>query len=491
MPSDGYSLKQAAADLAATGLLAGCLVPGDTGWERIDPVQAETLSGQFQGATLDSRDVQPGGLFVALAGEKVDGRDFVAAALANGAGAALSRDWSEATTDPLLSLPAPIDDSAAILLSKEPSVAFAHLAGCWRRAQDQVKLVAVTGSNGKTTTKDFIAAFFRAAGAGHTTQGNLNNELGVPLTVLGLRPEHRLAVVEMGASAAGDIAKLAAIARPEIGVITNAAEAHLAVFGSLDGVIRGKGELLTDLPADGRAIINRDSPGFAYWSGSASCPVVSFGREPGEFCWSWQPAKAVAGGELLLDDSSWQVPLPGEHNGANLVAAILAARAAGLTDAVIRTGLLEFSPSPHRSAVRELAGVGLLDDCYNANPTSMERAASTVRELAGDGRAIAVLGQMAELGDDSEAIHVRTGARLQAIGIDLVVTVGDQALALGEGFRSAGGETEQFVTHAEAANWLSGHCVSGDFVLVKGSRAAGMEEVIDLWRRAVDDQDFS
>jgi len=483
--SGEYPLARAAADLAAAGLLHGCLEAREGRWHPLPPRGELHLPGGFRGATLDSREVAGGQLFVGLAGERSDGRSFVSAALAAGAAAALTRAWTGPGADPLLSEAAAGARPALVLLCADPVAALGRLAGRWREMNRQVALAAVTGSNGKTTTKDLIAAALRAAGSGHATRGNLNNALGLPLTVLGLRAEHRYAVLEMGASAAGEIALLAGIARPDVGVITNAAEAHLAEFGSLAGVIRGKGELLDALPQSGLAVLNAGSPGFAEWRRRARCPVVTFGREAADHRWSWRPDAAGTGGELELDGQTWPLPLPGEHNGANLVAAILAVRGLGLPDACLRDGLARhFRPSEHRGRWEEMSGIRVLDDSYNANPVSMRSAVAALCAGAG-GRRFAALGRMAELGNGSEELHRRTGVDLFASGLDVLVSVGEGAEALGRGFREAGGEAHHCVTREEAAAWLAAHAVPGDRVLLKGSRVARMEDVVHRLRELV------
>ena len=499
MADSAYALTRAAADLQAAGLLEYALLSADESW-----CVAETaaLPGAFQGAVLDSRRVEPGELFVALKGEKTTGRRFIGAALATGAHALtdLPAAGGRGEDDPLTSTPAPA--GRVVLVSAQPRRALARLATCWR-ARQAVRVVAVTGSNGKTTTKDFLAALLGGAGSTLATAGNLNNELGLPLTLLGLRPTHRFAVVEMGASAVGEIARLASSARPEVGVITNAAEAHLAEFGSLAGVIEGKGELLDALPADGVAILNRDSPGFDRWRERARCRTISFAREyyrengaengakkhgkigseqrgekNGDLRWRWRADPDTGGGLLELDGEVWPVPLPGAHNAANLTAAILAARAVGAEDTDLRAGLARFAASPHRSRLVAMADDWqLLDDSYNANPASMRSAVEALLALAG-GRGIAVLGTMAELGPDSVEIHRATGADLYGLGLDFLLTVGAEAVPLAEGFRAAGGEALDCRSHDEAVAWIRQQVRAGDRVLVKGSRSAAMDEIV-------------
>ncbi|MCB1185180.1 UDP-N-acetylmuramoyl-tripeptide--D-alanyl-D-alanine ligase, partial [bacterium] len=377
--------------------------------------------------------------------------------------------------DPLVGQPAAA--GAAVLLSARPREALAALASAWRAALP-VAVAGVTGTNGKTTTKDLLAALLGGGGPTWATAGNFNNDLGLPVTLLGLRPEHRFAVIEMGASAVGDIDRLAGLARPRVGVITNASPAHLAEFGSLADIITGKGELLDHLPADGLAVLNADSPGFEAWCARARSPVATLGRTAGDHRWSWRTG--AEGPVLTLDGADWPVPLPGEHNGCNLAAAILAARGLGLADDDLRRGLGAFAASPHRGAVTTLAGRTVLDDAYNANPGSMVAAGRALLALPGGGAAVAVLGHMAELGPDAATLHRETGAALHEAGVPVLVAVGEQARPLGQGFDAAGGTAHYCASVDEAAAWVLAHTAPGDRILVKGSRSAAMERILPL-----------
>ncbi|MHB8079276.1 MAG: UDP-N-acetylmuramoyl-tripeptide--D-alanyl-D-alanine ligase, partial [Candidatus Krumholzibacteriia bacterium] len=429
--------------------------------------------------SLDSRRVGPGELFVALPGERVDGRRFAGAALAAGAAGVLADAGGEPPA-----AAAPPRDGAVLLLATDARAALAVLAARWR-ASLPVAVAAVTGTNGKTTTKDLLAALLAAAGPTHATAGNLNNTLGLPLTLLGLTAAHRFAVIELGASAEGDIARLAPLVAPRVGVITNASPAHLAEFGSLEGIVRGKGELLDALPPDGTAVLNADSPGFAAWVARARCRLATHGETGGDSRWRWRPAAAPGHGLLELEGRTWEVPLPGRHNGANLVAALLAARALGVDERTAAAGLARFTPSPHRGHLARIGGVLVLDDCYNANPASMLSAAAALVSLAGHGRALAVLGVMAELGETSAQLHRQTGERLAATGLDELLAIGPGAEGLAEGFAAAApGRARWVATKPEAARWLAAQAGPGDRVLVKGSRSAGMEDILAAWRLA-------
>ncbi len=474
----GIPVATAAADLRAAGLLQGLLAGGDGG---LSPSTVPPTAATFAGAGLDSRKLRPDELFVALRGEKVDGRAFAAAAAQAGHWV-LTRAWDGTGADPLAGTPAPA--TAGVLLSADPDAALAALASAHRARLAGIVFCGITGTNGKTTTKDFLRAALSGAGAVAATAGNLNNRLGVPLTLLGLPAGLRFAVVEMGASAVGDIARLAGLARPQVGIITNASPAHLAEFGSLDGIIQGKGELLDALPEGGTAILNADSPGYERWRARARCRVESLGRHAGDHRWTWRAGAPGEPSLLTLDGRDWPVPLPGEHNGANLAAAILAARAAGAGEAAIAAGLAGFQGSPHRAVLLDLGGRTVLDDAYNANPGSMAAAARALVALPGGGRAIAALGAMAELGDDSHRIHVETGRQVAAAGVGMLVAVGENARGLREGFDAAGGSGHYCASVEEAAALLARIAARGDRLLVKGSRSAGMERLLALLEAA-------
>ncbi|MEN8006920.1 MAG: UDP-N-acetylmuramoyl-tripeptide--D-alanyl-D-alanine ligase [Candidatus Krumholzibacteriota bacterium] len=478
MGRDWYSAARAAKDLADAGLLAGMVAPGPRGVEWHGPDgPADEPAGGFAGAGLDSRHLAAGQLFAALKGEHADGRDYMAPMVAAGHWVLAEHSPGDPAIDPAgLREMAP---NAGVLLTADAAAALACLAGRWRSRFD-LQVVGVTGTNGKTTTKDLLAAILRGAGPTCATAGNFNNRLGLPLTLLGLTAAHRFAVIEMGASAVGDIARLAPLAAPRTGIITNASPAHLAEFGSLADIIQGKGELLDVLPADGCAVLNADSPGYADWRGRARCPVVSFGRTQADHVWNWRPRGPDGQPRIEMDGRLWPVPLPGEHNGANLAAALLAARSFDLDDDTIGAGLENFSGSPHRGILLEIGGRLVLDDCYNANPVSMVTASAAAGRLPGRGRTIAILGAMGELGDDSAAIHERTGLDLADGPVDVLIAVGENARPLGTGFDAGGGVSHYCADLEEAARLAALHTKAGDRLLIKGSRSAAMEAILPL-----------
>lgn len=474
MPDKGFPIALAIQVLQQRGLLAG-VIQSSTGQyfeSKYCQGPAVSFEGCFQGAVLDNRELKDTELFVALAGEKLDGRRFASGALEAG-------HW--VLTRPLTGK----DDllmargQGGALLAHDPEQALAALGAHWR-SRFAIPVVGVTGTNGKTTTKDFLASILRGKGPVCATEGNFNNKLGLPLTLLQINRSHQSAVIEMGASSVGHIAHLAGLADPTVAVITNASEAHLEEFGSLENIIQGKGEILDKLPDDGVAVLNADSPGFENWQDRAPCSVSSFGEKAGKTRWTYSLSSDKGTPQITIDGESWTVPLPGLHNGANLVAAILAARAVGLSDQEIRSGLESFTASAHRSLLFDLGGRHFLDDAYNANPTSMIAAAGALLGLKGTGRAIAVLGHMAELGENSGVLHLKTGHQMEAAGVDAVLAVGKEAAALAEGFHGSRAADFCFESHADVADWLTTHSRPGDRILVKGSRSAAMEKLIDI-----------
>ncbi len=424
----------------------------------------------FDGVSIDSRRIEAGQLFVALPGERFDGHDYLEQVAAKSAAAALvEREIAE------VELPQ--------LVVADTRLALGQL-GALNRAAYRGRLAAVTGSSGKTTVKELLASILRAdhggdAGAVLATRGNLNNDLGAPLTLLELAPQHRSAVIELGANHVGEIAYTVGLTRPQVAIITNAGSAHVGEFGGPEKIVEAKGEILEGLDADGVAVLNRDDPAFAVWQRRAGTRrVLSFAlHAPADFvardlqrdargC----PAFTLAGpsGETRV-----QLNLLGEHNVANALAAAAAAHALGVGLAAIRTGLESLQPVKGR-AVAQLApsGMRVIDDSYNANPASMRAA---VDILAGfSGRTVLVLGDMGELGAWAEQGHREVGeyargkvAALYAVGAQMAHAVA----AFGPGAR-------HFASQAELIAALAAEQSPETTLLIKGSRSAAMENVV-------------
>jgi UDP-N-acetylmuramoyl-tripeptide--D-alanyl-D-alanine ligase len=424
----------------------------------------------FDGVSTDSRKPLPGRLFVALRGERFDGHDYLAQAAAQGAAAALVDHAVEA------GIPLWVVDDTRLALGR--------LAAAWR---DKLpgRLIAITGSNGKTTCKEMVAALLGQAGRVLATRGNLNNDIGLPLTLLGAGDEDYL-VLEMGANHPGEIGYLTDIARPDVAVITNAGRAHLEGFGSLEGVARSKGEIARGLPADGTFIVPSDSAWTGLWRELAGGRrVLACGPDAGAdvraplegVTTEWDAAGfrtrfrvTAAGTELDLD-----LPLAGLHNVRNALSAVAVATALGLAPEAIRAGLAALQPVPGRLCPRLGAnGLRLIDDSYNANPDSLLAA---IRVLMGlPGRRWLIVGDLAELGEDARALHREMGAAAKDEGVDVLCTVGalsaEAADAFGQGAR-------HFEDQPALIAALKAELGAGDLVLVKGSRRAAMDRVAD------------
>ena len=431
---------------------------------------AELLSGRcvsadvaFCGVSTDTRQLQPGSLFVALQGPHHDGHNYLDAAREQGAAAAAVSRLAR-TALPLLEV-------------EDTRLALGRLAAWWR-ARFTLPVVAVTGSNGKTTVRSMTHAVLSHVGQTLATQGNLNNDIGLPLTLFRLGPKDRYAVLEMGANHPGEINYLASIARPDIAVVTNAGPAHLEGFGDVEGVARAKGELFARLGAQGIAIINADDRYAQLWRElAAHCNFVDFGLETDAAVRAdWRGD--VGGSQVALvtpwGNAEFHLPLPGRHNVMNALAASAAALAAGAgLDAVVN-GLETLSPVAGRFTVHRLAqGITVIDDTYNANPGSLQ-AAIDVLATAG-GESWLVLGDMAELGPGARELHAEAGCRARAAGVDRLFTLGELSRAAAESF---GGDAAAFDTADGLIAALRSQAHAGLHVLVKGSRRMRMERVV-------------
>ncbi len=420
---------------------------------------------RFDGVFTDSREPCAGGVFIALRGPRFDGHAHVAAAVAAGA-AGIMAEEEQAVTVPQWVVP-------------DTRRALGDLGRAWRRAWGG-RLGALTGSNGKTTVKEMVAAILAPLGPLLATEGNLNNELGVPLTLLRLRPAHRLAVVEMGANHPGEIAGLAALAEPDVGLVTNAGPAHLEGFGDILGVARAKGELFAGLAPDGTAVINNDDVYRDQWRSTAGDrAVLTFGREAGADVRVRPTGEDVgAAGQSLRVETPWgcdetRLPLPGPHNVMNAAAAAAMALALGATLEQVCTGLAQ-APGVAGRLYRHAGCHGgcVIDDSYNANPGSLAAAIAVLAEEPG--RRILVLGDMGELGDTAWQWHGRAGSMADAAGIDALYTIGPLAAEAVETF---GPEGRAFTTVAELVDALVTTMDNNTTVLLKGSRAAGLDRV--------------
>lgn len=433
----------------------------------------------FTGVSIDSRSVGAGELFVAIAGPRFDGHDFLAAAAAAGAGGLVVERGR--------ARPAGLDPNLAVIAVDDTTRALGALAAGHRR-RFSGPLVAVTGSNGKTTTKEMCAAALAAAGPCLKNEGNLNNQFGLPLTLLRRTCDVRAVVVELGMNHRGEIAVLAEIARPDVGVITNVGTAHIENLGSQEAIAREKGDLLAALPAEGTAVVNADDLRAAAQAERTRARVVRFGRG--------EDADVRAADVRCLDGRGYAFELVaaegavavevaglGETTVANALAAAAAARAAGEPLDAIAAGLARYVPVRRRLERIELpGGVVVIDDTYNANPQSTEAALRLLARLGRGGRAVAVLGHMGELGDRAAAAHREIGRLAARLDVAWIFALGEDAEELVAGAVEAGLDAERARVvrdHDDAAARVEKILAPGVQVLVKGSRAMAMERVVE------------
>jgi UDP-N-acetylmuramoyl-tripeptide--D-alanyl-D-alanine ligase len=417
----------------------------------------------FAGVGTDTRTLGVGDLFVALVGPHFDGHSFLPEAIAKGAaGALLSR---------------PLQTPLPYVRVPETRAALGQFAAFWRR-QFRVPVIAVTGSNGKTTVKEMIGAIMSETGRGCVTRGNLNNDIGVPLTLLRLRAIDEYAVVEMGMNHPGEIDYLSQMAAPAVAVITNAAEAHLAGVGSLERIARAKGEIFSGLSPDGVAVLNTDDPFFDFWRElAAPHRVVTFGLDhPADVTARYRLESVGCVVELRTPhgEAEMRVGLIGKHNVANALAAAAAALEIGvkLTDVV--NGLKKSRAISGRLELKKgVSGARVIDDTYNANPGSLTAGLQVLKEAKGE--RVVVLGDMAELGEAAPDMHRRVGALAREFGIDRLYGVGELAALAVEGFGKGG---RHFPSPEVLIDALIDCMHSGMTVLVKGSRVMLMERVV-------------
>lgn len=431
-----------------------------------------------EGVSTDSRTLLPASLFVALTGESFDGARFVGAAAAAGAGAAVvPRGFSPSQ---------PLPEGFGLVEVDDPLRALGALARTHRDRFRELRVGAVTGSNGKTTTKELAASILEAAfGRTLKTEGNLNNEVGLPLTLLQLDEGHRAACVELGMSHFGEIARLTATARPGAGLVTCAQGVHLEGLGSVEGVARAKGELFHGLGPEGVAVANADDPLTFAQAEGAGRRILSFGRAGADVTLRRILSHDRSGlrfeVRLAGEDHAVRIPLVGLHNAMNACAAMALGLALGAAPSAILEGIGEARGFSRRLELKEApGGITVLDDCYNGNPDSAEAALRTARELAGAGRVLAVLGDLRELGDREKEGHERVGAVAAEVGVDSLVAFGPRSASTAGAARRGGVpsilETED---PEEALRWLRASVREGDLVLFKASRGTRLERIAD------------
>jgi UDP-N-acetylmuramoyl-tripeptide--D-alanyl-D-alanine ligase len=454
---------------------------------------AESCSGRLamgsgivadRGVSIDSRSVGEREAFVALRGPRFDGHDFLQAAVDRGAvGLVVAHDRANEAT----AIAARATDRVFVVSVDDPERALVEVARAWVSVLGPA-VVAVTGSVGKTTTKDLAAAVLGARYLVHSTKGNLNNRLGLSLTCLRLVPAHDLLLVEMGMNAPGEIAELCTIAPPKVGVVTCVAPVHLEHLGSLDGVAAAKAELIRALPPDGRAVLNADDGRVAAMATMTRATPLFFGTSAGPDGVRIAGVDTDAGGHPTVTlevggrTVTTRLSLVGAHHASNAAAALAAGVAMGVDPVAACAAMEVVAPGKHRMNVVSVGTLRILDDCYNASPRSMSAALRTLASVSAEGRRMAVLGDMLELGDATEGAHRDAGRDAAAAGVDRLVAVGRQAGQVRDGALAAGmASSGIFVAPDNVAAAAVALAVvrPRDTVLVKGSRGVGLEHVVE------------
>ncbi|PKQ29540.1 MAG: UDP-N-acetylmuramoyl-tripeptide--D-alanyl-D-alanine ligase [Actinobacteria bacterium HGW-Actinobacteria-10] len=445
---------------------------------------AGSADAMVNGVAIDSRDVSPGNAFVALPGERVDGHDFAPAALEAGARAVVVTRASTELQDVLTDATSRGTSIVRVVDALEAVQALAS----YHRGRLFCPVIGVTGSTGKTTTKDFLVSVLSRRFKVVATAGNQNNDLGVPLTIFEAGADTDALIVEMAMRGAGQIARLARIASPTVGLITNVGTSHIELLGSQDAIAHAKGELVASVPSNGAVFLNGDDAFSEMIAKTSMAPVTYYGYCGG--CTVTAEGVEVdmmslPSFDLVVGENRAHVRLcvPGRHNVYNALAAAAVAMHLGMSAGEIAVGLEEARAGDMRMQSFETAsGITVINDAYNANPTSMRAAVETLAGMTAATKRVAVLGDMAELGSLTELAHFRIGEDVARLGIDVLVTVGERARHIADGARAAGMNDETIrpcAAVAEAGEVLDDVVDPGDVVLVKASRVMGLEAVVE------------
>jgi UDP-N-acetylmuramoyl-tripeptide--D-alanyl-D-alanine ligase len=422
--------------------------------------------------STDSRTLKRGELFVALRGENFDGHKFVEAAVKTGAaGAIVDLGWK-----------GKVPDNFTVIRVEDTLQAYQTVAANYRKSLP-LRVLAITGSNGKTSTKDFAAAVLGRRFRVTKTQGNFNNHVGLPRTMLEATSQDEVAVWEIGMNHPGEVAELAKIAAPDAAVITNIGIAHIEFMGSREAIAAEKGALAEAIGPQGSVILNADDPFSKNIAARTHAKVIFAGTTAGTIR-AGEITQSADGSEFTILEGAHrcraQLPVPGLHMVQNAMLAVAAGRLFGLSLEEAAAGLVAAPLAKARLQIRQINGVQFIDDSYNANPDSMKAALRTLVELDADGKRIAVLGEMHELGKESVRSHREVGETAAELGVDQLIAIGDMGVAIADAAQQAGLEKTAAVgSISEAAEMLSEITVPGDLVLIKGSRAARTERVLE------------
>lgn len=454
----------------------GLIAEGTKAVKRLGPSEGEVC-----GVSTDTRSLTPGQLFLALQGPNFDGHDYLGAALEAGAtGLVISDETALAKISAFHQQP-------AIFIVGNTLTALGDLAAKWRDHLNPT-VAAITGSNGKTTSKELLSSILGREGRVLKTEGNLNNLIGLPLTLLKLSDES-LAVVEMGMSELHEIERMAAIARPKVGLITNVNPAHLESMGDMETIARAKGELFAALGANDIAVVNQDDPHIRKLAAGCRAEKITFSLE--DKTADVYATDIIAGVdgfkvEFLVRDTRLQTDLPlhGRHNVMNMLGAAAAAAALGIEPQGMPAGIAACTVPGRRLKVRrDVDNILLIDDCYNANPSSTEAALNLLAELGADRRRVAILGDMLELGDESTTYHREIGRKAVSVGVDCLINYGQYAEDIAAGAMDAGLDKGSCLATdhwPQMEEWISSRVREEDVVLVKGSRGVRMERAINI-----------
>ena len=433
-----------------------------------------------QAYSIDSRTIKQGELFFAVTGERLDGHDFVASALQKGAsGAVVQHDRADR-----------FPDKTRLLFVDDTLVALQTLATAVRKVWGK-PLIGVTGSAGKTTTKEAIAHVLSAHQRVLKSEGNFNNHFGLPLMLLKLEPEHDLAVIEMGMSHAGEIRALAKIAQPEIEVVTNVAPVHLEFFDSIAGIARAKYELVESLPSNGTAVLNADDEYVCQFGRDFKGRVIKYGiKSMADVRAENLESRGTEGSEfdVIVGDTREHasIQLVGEHNILNALAAVSVGLACGMKPSESVTALASLPPADKRGQVLQLGNITVVNDCYNSNPKALNAMVDALATMKAQ-RRIVVAGEMLELGPAAEELHRLSGRHIAEKKIDILVGVRGLAQAIVDGAKDGGTSAIFTATPEEAGEWLARETRDGDVVLLKASRGVKLEKALETWKAKTSD----
>ncbi len=446
--------------------------------ELIKAVDGKLLWGDssniFSGITTDSRKVARGNLFIPLVGEKFDGHDYIEQCFDTGAKVCLTQKVI------------PERDKCCVVLVNDTAKALRDIA-TWHRNKYNIPVVGITGSVGKTSTKDMISCVLSKKYEVLKTQGNFNNEIGLPLTFFNLEERHEAAVIEMGMSGFGEISRLTAIAQPQVAVITNIGVSHIEKLGSQQGILKAKLEILEGLKPDGLVVLNGDDPILREQRGKLDCRTVYYGMDGAtDYCAENYQSLGEDGSSfsVKVDNRTYRVrvPVPGVHNVYNALAAIAVGVEMNIPMEIIVDGISEYSPGSMRQNILSHKGIKIINDAYNASPQSMQAAIDVLEELSAKTRGIAVLGDMLEMGTMAKELHYSVGNFIKDKNISFLITVGRDSRNITQAVTDSGNSSinlRHFDNNPDALDYIVGIVKQGDYILIKGSRGMKMEQIAE------------